>query len=263
MTLIIHELKINFKSFLIWFISVAALCSGCIFLFPAVKDTMKEMAESFGNMGGFSLAFGLDKLSIATMDGFFAAEIGTMYALGGAMYAALLGIALLSKEEALHTSEFLHTLPLGRMHIVISKLITLAIFITLFNLLHFLIFILSFVMIGEKVDLQPLAVFVAAQYLMHLEVAGICFGVSSFCKRNQFGTGLGLTLVLYMLDIISRITEKMENLKYITPFYYSNAADIFAGSGEVNKNLLLMGVFIIILCIILSCMVYSNRDLAS
>jgi ABC-2 type transport system permease protein len=66
-----------------------------------------------------------------------------------------------------------------------------------------------------------------------------------------------------MLDIISRITEKMENLKYITPFYYSNAADIFAGSGEVNKNLLLMGAFMIILCIMLSCMVYSNRDLAS
>ncbi len=263
MTLIAHELKINFKSFIIWFISVAALCSGCIFLFPSVKDTMKDMADSFGNMGGFSLAFGLDKLSIATMDGFFATEIGIMYSLGGAMFAALLGISLLSKEEALHTSEFLHTLPLGRIHIVTSKLIALAIFITLFNLLHLLIFILSFVMIGENVDLQPVAVFMAAQYLMHLEIAGICFAVSSFCKRNQFGTGLGLTLVLYMLDIISRITEKMENLKFVTPFYYSNAADIFAGSGEINANLLLIGVFVIILCIALSCMVYGNRDLAS
>lgn len=263
MTLIVHELKINFKAFLIWFISVAALCSGCIFLFPAVKETMKEMADSFGNMGGFSLAFGLDKLSIATMEGFFAAEIGTMYALGGAMFAAMLGISLLSKEEALHTSEFLHTLPLGRIHIVTTKLIALAIFITLFNLLHFLVFILSFIIIGENVDLQPVAIFMAAQYLMHLEVAGICFAVSSFCKRNQFGTGLGLTLVLYMLDIISRITEQMENLKYITPFYYSNAADIFADSGEVNGNLLLMGGLAIILCIILSCMVYGKRDLAS
>ena len=93
---------------------------------------MAAMAESFANMGSFSTAFGMDTISIATMEGFFSAEIGTMYALGAAMFSALLGISMLSKEEAEHTSEFLNTLPLGRMKIITSKLMAIIFLITLF-----------------------------------------------------------------------------------------------------------------------------------
>ncbi|WFR57980.1 ABC transporter permease subunit [Anaerocolumna sp. AGMB13025] len=263
MTVLVHELKMNLKNFLIWFLSIAALCGGCIFLFPVVKDSMKEMSDSYANMGGFSAAFGLDKLSLATIEGFFATEIGTMYALGAAMYAALLGIGMFSKEEVWHTSEFLHTLPLGRNSIITSKLGAGVILLTFFDLLNFLIFLFSFIGIGEKVDIKPIAVYMLVQYIMHLEVAVICFAISALSKRNQSGAGLGLVLILYMLDLISRITDKMEKLKYATPFYYSNSSDIIGNAGEVNGSLLLIAGLMITLCIAAVYTVYGRRDLAA
>lgn len=263
MTLFKHELKMNIKSCLIWFISIAVLCDGCIFLFPLVKDSMKEMADGYSNMGGFSMAFGLDKLSIATIGGFFATEIGTMYALGVSLFAALLGIGILSKEEYGHTSEFLHTLPLGRKWIITSKLFAVTFLITIFDLLQFFLFMLSFLCIGEKVDLRSIIVYMLVQLLMHLEVAVICFAVSSVSKRNQFGMGLGLTLLLYMFDLISRITDKMENLKYVTPFYYSNSSDVIGNSGEVNGGLIAIACAVLVICITLSYRIYGQKDLAA
>ena len=123
MTLYRHELKLNRMSFVIWLVGVLAMSAGCIFLFPMIDDSMAEMSDAFASMGGFSAAFGMDKLAITTLEGFFGTEIGTIFALGGGMFASLIGISALSKEESSHTAEFLHTLTLSRSKIVDTALV--------------------------------------------------------------------------------------------------------------------------------------------
>ena len=71
MTLYKHELKMNLTSFLIWLAGVLAMSAGCIFLFPLIDESMADMSDAFASMGGFSAAFGMDKLPITTLEGFF------------------------------------------------------------------------------------------------------------------------------------------------------------------------------------------------
>ena len=97
-TILKHELKANFKTFLIWCLSVSFMSFMCILMFTSVKESMVDMAESFASMGAFSNAFGMDKLSIATLAGFYATEVGTIHGLGGAMFAAIISACMFSKE---------------------------------------------------------------------------------------------------------------------------------------------------------------------
>lgn len=263
MTIIIHEWKLNYKTFLIWLIAIGAFCGGCMFLFPMMGDAMDGMEEAFASMGAFTQAFGLDQLSIGTAKGFFATEVGTIYALGGGMFAALMGIGLLSKEEGGHTAEFLYTLPLGRAAIFIQKYITMVGMLVLFGLINFGIFAVCFPAIGEEVPWQPLATYMLLQFLMQLEVSSVCYLISALTRRVQTGLGLGLALVFYMMDLMSRITQEMEALKYLTPFYYANASTIFTSDGEVELLLIGLSLGITILSVAAAGIIINRRDLSS
>ena len=144
MTLLKHEIKMNLKSILIWAISVGVLCAGCILLFESLEESMKEMTDAYSDMGAFSAALGMDKLSISTMEGFYGTEIALMFALGGAMFAAMTGAAMLSKEEEGHTCEFLATLPLGRGRIFFWKYAAVVLLVLLFNLMTVLLILAGF-----------------------------------------------------------------------------------------------------------------------
>ena len=44
------------------------------------------------------------------------------------------------------------------------------------------------------------------------------------------GIGLGLAIALYFMNIIANLTDKAEFLKYITPFGYTDGADLITSS---------------------------------
>lgn len=263
MTLYLHELKMNRLNFIVWLLSVAALCGGCIFLFPLMEDSMADMSDAFASMGGFSAAFGMDRLAITTLEGFFGTEIGTIYALGGGMYAALLGIGMLSKEESGHTAEYLHTLTLSRTEIITSKLLAVFTLITLFDVICFGVFVGAAAAIGETMSMTSLIGYILGQYLCQLEIAAVCFALSAAFRRSGLGVGLGLALILYVLDIVSRITDQMAFLKYITPFYYSNATDIFVNEGKIEPVLAVIGAAITAIGVVAAYKVYNQRDIAA
>ena len=263
MTLYKHELKMNRVSFAVWLVGVLAMSAGCIFLFPLIDESMADMSDAFASMGGFSAAFGMDKLSITTLEGFFGTEIGTIFALGGGMYAALLGISALAKEESGHTAEFLHTLTLGRCGIVTGKLAAIVTYLVLFDVIAFGVFAASAAMIGETLSMKSLIGYIVAQFAAQLEIASVCFAFSACSKRSSLGLGLGVALVLYVLDIIARITDKAEFLKYITPFSFSNATDIFVNEGTIETVPLCIGICVTVISLAAAYTVYRRRDIAS
>ena len=146
MTLYQHEMKINRKSLLLWTLGVGGMCLGCILLYRSLEDSIQGMADAYSNMGAMSVALGMDKMSLATMRGYYATEIAMMHGLGGAMFAAILGTGILSKEEAFHTAEFLHTLPVGRRKVIVQKYLALVSNIVIFNLVCAAMYLLGFVL---------------------------------------------------------------------------------------------------------------------
>lgn len=262
MRILRHEWKMNLKSLLIWALCVGLSCCGCILLFESVADSMAEMAQSYADMGGFSTAFGMDKVSIATIDGFYATEVSILFSIGGAMFAAMTGAILLSKEEEGHTAEFLYTLPVSRSYILVWKYIAMFTLIVAFNAVCIGLDMLGFLGIGTGVAWQEYALAHMASFVMQIEIGSICFLISACCRKKQIGLALGISVLLYMMDIMCRIVPDLEFLKYLTPYYYANAADIFS-EGAIKVGLVIVGIGVSLIAASVAEITYRKRDLAS
>lgn len=260
MTLYRHEMKMNFKSLVIWTLCVCGMCFGCILLYTSLEASIKDMADSFSNMGAMSAALGMDKMSLATLEGYYATEIAMMHGLGGAMFAAVLGTGLLAKEEAGHTSEFLNTLPVERGSIIIQKYLAFLSSVLIFNLICAGMYYLAFFLMGEGIDVKGMMLFHLASCFMQLEIGTVCFMISAFVKRNLIGAGVGITILLFAVDMMCRIVPAIKNLQYITPFYYANASDIFT-AGALDGVLLGIGTAVTLLSFAAAWIGYRRKDL--
>ena len=228
-----HEMKMNLKSLIIWSACVGGMGALCILLFSSMQDSMEQMADNFAAMGAFSDAFGMSQLSIATLPGFYAAEVGTIHGLGGSMFAAVISCAMLSKEEDGHTSEFLFTLSVGRGKAVIAKWLAVVSNIIVMNLLCVGFYQVGIRILGEEMPWKEFLLYHGMQLLMQLEIAGICFAISAFLRKNRLGIGLGVVLMMYAWDLIARVIPDLSDYKLVSPFSYANAADLFS-KGEVS-----------------------------
>ena len=88
MTLLRHELRQGRVSFLIWAASIGCFLGACIFLYPEMEGEMDALGEMFASMGSFTAAFGMERLNIGTMEGYYCVECGVILGLGGALYAS-------------------------------------------------------------------------------------------------------------------------------------------------------------------------------
>lgn len=95
--------------------------------------------------------------------------------------------------------------------------------------------------VGEDIPWKEFVLLHLAYLLMQVELAGICFGISAFLRRGGLAIGLGLAAVMYFLNIIANLSAQAEFLKYITPFGYTDGADIL-DSGRLDTVMVLLGM---------------------
>ena len=260
MTIIRHELKQSRISLIIWTVAIGFLLAVCIFMFPEMKGEMEEVNDVFSSMGSFTQAFGMDKVNFGTLLGFYAVECGNILGLGGAFFASLCAISVLSKEEKERTAEFLLTHPVSRVRVVAEKLISVLLQIVILNAVVYAIAVLSIAFIGETVHWQEITLMHTAYLLLQLELAGVCFGVSAFLRRGSIGTGLGIAVIMYFLNIIANLTESAEFLKYITPFGYADGAEIVRNV-SLDMNMIAIGILFAVIGISAGFVKYCRKDI--
>lgn len=260
MTLVKHELKQGKTSFLIWTASIGFLIAICVFLFPEMKGQMDGINDMFASMGSFTEAFGMDRLSFGTLIGFYSVECGNVLGLGGAFYASLCAVGILSKEEKDKTAEFLLTHPVSRKRIISEKLIAVLIQITAMNIIIYAISVGTIAAVGEAIPWKEICLLHLAYYLLQVELAGICFGISAFLRKGSAGVGLGIAAMMYFLNLIANIADVAEFLKYITPFGYCEGADIVA-NGRLDGVMAAIGAVIGLGGIIIAYLKYTKKDI--
>lgn len=262
MTIYTKELKQAFKSWCIWTCSIAFMMLICIMMFPEMKNEMDSVTDVFANMGGFTAAFGMDKLSFGELMGFYGIECGNIIGIGGGFFAALIGIAVLANEEKEHTAEFLLTHPVSRCSVLTQKLLSVLTQIIGMNVVVAGVSLIATAAIGEELAMEEFWLLHLAYLLMQLEIGCICFGISAFIKRGSIGIGLGLALALYFMNIICNISEQAEALKYITPYAYAEASNIISES-EINLGLVGIGMAFALTGIVIGYLKYTHKDIAS
>lgn len=257
-----QEWRSYIKTLLIWGACVAGFDFLMILMFPGLEETLSGMSSMYQSMGAFGTAFGMDKMNIGTAIGFYGTYVGTILSVGGAMFAALLGTSVLAKEEAGHTAEYLYTLPYSRVNIVVKKILAVVSIILVFELVNVVAGTLAMALIGGEYERKDLLLFHIGQSMMHLEIASVGILISACTKRVNAGIGLGIALLLYFLDMMSRVLDQLSFCRYITPFYYANAADVIT-NGTIDGGLLLVGAGVMAVCLLGGTWIYKERDLAA
>ena len=260
MTIVKHELRQGRTAFLLWTGSIGFLLAVCIFLFPEMKGQMDSVSSLFSSMGAFTAAFGMDRLNFGTLIGYYAIECGNVLGLGGAFYASLCAVSMLSKEEKDRTAEFLLTHPVSRTRMISEKLLSVLIRITALNGIVWLLSVGSIAAIGETVPWKELNLLNLAYFLLQLELSAICFGISAFVRRGSLGIGLGVAVIMYFLNLIANITEKASFLKYVTPFGYCSGADLVA-NGSIDPAMAAIGILIGTAGVIAAYLKYTKKDI--
>jgi ABC-2 type transport system permease protein len=143
---------------------------------------------------------------------------------------------------------------------VTGKLAAVLIEVTALNLVIFLTGAGSVALIGEKVFWKEIALLHLAFYLLQLEIACVCFGLSACVRRGGLGIGLGLAIGLYFMNLIANLTPSADFLKYITPFGYAECSDILA-KGALSGDRLLVGLGFAAAGVALAYWKYCRKDI--
>ena len=114
--------------------------------------------------------------------------------------------------------------------------------------------------IGEEIPMKEILLMHLAYFLLQIELAGMCFGISAFFKRGSMGVGLGLAIMMYFLNLIANMTERAEWLEYITPFGYCEGADIVE-NGNLNITLILIGMVFACCGVVAAYIKYTKKDI--
>lgn len=250
------------KALIVWASSIGFLLMVCVLMFPEMKGQMAAVSRVFANMRIFTQMFGMDKLDFGTLIGFYGIECGNILGIGGAMFAGLLGISALSREEHEHTAEFLLTHPIKRLSAALQKLLAVIVQIFLLNLVCFLVSLLSILMVKEPLPLKELALLHTAYLLLQLEIGCLCFGLSAFMRRSSAGIGLGLVMALYFINLFRKIGASAAFLRYVTPYAYADAADVLE-KGGFPLNLVLLGWAFALLTLAAGTFHYTRKDIAA
>lgn len=259
-----REMNRNLKALIIWTLVISGIAILNLMMLPdvakqqaAIDQLMKQMPP------GLIKAFGLDRLSMADPLGYYATKGYLMIILFGSIYAVMLAGNMLSKEHNEKTIEFLLSKPITRSGIVTQKLLAVFTNLLIFNLAITAANYLGFRMADAEFDLNVFLLLSTAPFLLHLVFASIAFLLSSRMNksRNIVSISLGLVFVMYFLDILSSVSDKLENLKYITPYEYVDAVEIVVTKSMSTTYLGIMAG-VIILSALASYLIYQRRDIA-
>ena len=119
-----RELKINFKSFIIWLVILIGLFAIVFLLYPAIiqNDNFKRMDELMSIFPEEVLkAFNMDLSSLESVFGWLKSEGFVFILLITGCYSGMLGADILRKEESNKTIEYLTMVPMTRKQIVCKK----------------------------------------------------------------------------------------------------------------------------------------------
>ena len=242
MSILLHELRRGRLPLLIWAGAVAGMLGISILVYPEMTNQIGQINEMFSQMGSFTAAFGMDRVNFGEFTGYFAVECGNVLGLGGGMFAALIGIAMLAKESKDHTADFLFTHPISRGRIWCEKLLAAFCQILMLNLTVAAVALVAALAIGQSPDWGRISLVLLAYLLMQLLIGAAAFGLSAFIRGGALGIGLGLALALYFFNILSNITDSLEWLKYLTPFAFADGSSLIADGVIPTGYLLSFGL---------------------
>lgn len=262
------ELKRGFKPLAIWSVVCILLTLLFMSMFPSMKDSgMQELANAkMAAMPEALLeAFNLKDIpDFSKLDQYFA-YVFQYIVIAGAIYGGILGAKSLIREESEGTIEFLYAQPVSRSKIVTMKILSSVIIFYIF------VAVLAISSIGISLVVKPsdlkvldlildMKLLFSGLFLIGVVFMSIGFLISVIVNNARLAMPIstGIFFITYLLGTFSGMIDNLEFLKHFSPFHYAVPSELIKNGFEgVN---LVLSVFIIILTIATTYLVYRKKD---
>jgi ABC-2 type transport system permease protein len=242
------EFKKGLKPLAIWSIVCILLTILFMSMFPSMKDSgMQEIVDT--KMGAMPEAI-LEAFNLKDMPDFtklnqYFAYVFQYIAMAGCIYAGMLGSKALIKEESEGTIEFLYAQPASRIKIVTMKLLSsLAIFYIFLMIMAVVSILISLAVKPEDLKvidlLMDMKLLFSGFFLIGLVFLSIGFLVSVVIPhlRLAMPLSIGVFFVTYLLGTFSGMIDKLEFLKYFSPFHYAVPLELVKNGFEATNIVL-------------------------
>ncbi len=208
-------------------------------------------------------AFGMNPAQFINILGFYSIYYGMHIMILSGCFIITLSGNILSKEEREGTADFLLTRPLTRATIFGNKVLVLLSFFTLFWILQILVAVLFINFVStENLDGTTLAILNFYGLSLNFFFAGLGLLLSLLPKKSKSLTGalVGIVVGSFVLNALSRISDKSEWIGWISLFHYADFEVATTGYGfEFWRFLILIGGGIA--SFIASFFIFRNKDI--
>ncbi|NTU70018.1 ABC transporter permease subunit [bacterium] len=197
-----------------------------IVLFPSIKDSFSELQKMLHAMPeGMLKAFGFEVSTFGTFEGYIGSEQFT--AIWPIMIIALCssfaGNALAAEVEK-GTAEVLLSQPISRLRIFFARYISgvLAIFIFIVASIGSIFPLTAIYNITIKSDNFFRLGLLAFVFALAIFSIAIFFSALFYEKGKANFAPAGLLIIMYVINIVSGLKESLQDIKYVSFFYYYN-----------------------------------------
>lgn len=256
------ELKANRKGLIIWSVIILVLIFMMTTEYSAYHDNpdMQEIMDAIPEQ--MLKAFSMQGTNLTTPSGFISLASFYFYLLLG-IHAIVLGTGIIAKEERDKTAEFFLTMPITREEAIMSKLTA-----AIINCLILLAVTIGGVII-TLLRYEPgrefyefLGYLTIALFMIQMIFLSVGMFLSSILKRYKTSGKIGTFLLvgLYFVSMITSLSDKVDFLKYLTPFKYYEASNLL-NNMEFELRYIIITIVIIAIGIGGTFFFYPKRDL--
>ena len=221
------EMRRNMFSLLLWMFAITLLIVVTMSVYPTFLENQSKVLGMMSLVPKGALQFkGISNFTdMLSVLGFYSVNNVIYMMVLGSIFAIVLSCNIVLKEEYDKTAEYLLTRPLTRSEIFFTKLSVVFLHILLLNLVTMLAGFVSMELIkNSEFSLRAFLILSLYTLLLNLLFGTIGLFMSTLVKRSKPITTLciGLVLILYFIHTISKITENISWLGYLSPFKYVN-----------------------------------------
>jgi ABC-2 type transport system permease protein len=263
--IILMEMKRNAMSLLLWAMVIILLISFTMSVFNTFLENQSQIMGMMNIIPEGMLEFkGINNINdMASVLGFYAVNNVIYMMVLGSIFSIVIASNILLKEEYQKTAEYLLTKPLTRFEIFNSKLVVVFLNVLLLNLIAALVGFISLEIVKkEPFSIRAFLVLSSYTFLLNFLFGAIGLFLSTLVKRAKPITTfcIGLVLLLYFIFTISKITEGIQTIGYISPFKYVDTNALNPTYHIDPWNLLYFGGLSVLL-IFFSYRIYSKKDI--
>lgn len=225
--LFFKEMRRNALSLLLWMVVITLLISLTMSVYRTFLANQSKVMGMMTLIPKGALQFkGISNFDdLLSVLGFYSVNNVIYMMVLGSIFAIVLSSGILLKEEYNKTAEYLLSWPLTRSEVFFSKLAVVFLNIFLLNLATALAGFISIEIVKSgPVNIRAFLILSLYTLLLNILFGAIGLFMSTLIKRAKPITtfSIGLVLIFYFIYTLSKITESVAKVGYLSPFKYAN-----------------------------------------